>query len=120
MPLSFAKLIGCLRVVAALLHLPSVRTSVVSSLNPSLPGKLAQRPDHKLRGASNAADKLRGLILSISQCGLSASVAVFSKIGNPTVTKSRDNEHKCRRCGELLKVRGILGKPTTQRLKVSV
>jgi hypothetical protein len=117
MPLSFAKLIGCLRVVAALLHLPSVRTSVVSSLNPSLP---AQRPDHKLRGASNAADKLRGLILSISQCGLSASVAVFSKIGNPTVTKSRDNEHKCRRCGELLKVRGILGKPTTQRLKVSV
>lgn len=40
---------------SGLLHLPSGGTSVPSSPNPSLPGKLARRPDHKLGGASKAA-----------------------------------------------------------------
>lgn len=77
----------------ALPHLPSVRTSVASELKPSLPGKLAQRPDHKLGGATTAADS------SEARCRASHSVvyrpvSVFSEIENPADLKSRDNEHK--------------------------
>lgn len=51
---SFMKLIRCLRAVDSSAVSPQARSSVASQLNPSLPGKSAQKPDHKLGGPSSA------------------------------------------------------------------
>lgn len=90
---SFTKLIRCLRAVDSSAVSPQARSSVASQLNPSLPGKSAQKPDHKLGGPSSVVHSSDAR-LWVSQCGLSATVPVFSKMGHPVDVKSRDYVHK--------------------------